>query len=249
VPGLKQLRLLWWTLFVGPLLGILSWLVAFFSSNPLTLAAGPFGLAIVVVSISVRVLLLGLLPYQMAVSRKSRHATSAIEAEIGPELSRLRKRFAKDRGALDRATVDLYRKHGINPLGPALVAVRSSLLPLIIQLPIMAAVYTVIRMYAASPLAGHDLHFLWIPSLAATDPFFILPLLVGLTSFLLVRLTARSTPTQMDSVSASRGSMGMVYPMAMAVTAQFVPAALAIYWIAGNIAAMVQQHLVNIRIS
>lgn len=245
--ALRQLQALWTALFVGPMLAIVGWLVAFFSSHPLTLAAGPFGLAIVVVAIGVRVLLLTLVPYQLAVTQKARMKTASDKARIGPELARLRKRLAGDPTALGRATLKLYRKHGINPLSPAMGAFRSSLLPLVIQLPIVVAVYTVIRMYAASPLAGHDLHFLWIPSLAATDPFFVLPVLVGVSSYLLLRLSAKST--QAASGPDTGRSMRVVYPVAIAVSAQFVPAALAVYWVAANVVAIVQQHAVNFRLS
>jgi YidC/Oxa1 family membrane protein insertase len=248
--GLKQLRALWWAFFGGPVLAIIGWLVSFFSSHPVTLAAGPFGLAVIVVAVSVRLLLLALLPYQLAAGQKAREAAAANDARLAPELARLRKRLGKDPAALSRATYELYRRHGINPLAPALGAIRTSLLPMLIQLPIIAAVYTVIRAYVASPLAGHDMHFLWIPSLAGTDPLYLLPILVGISTYVLFRLTAgRTRQIGAPDASAPPGAMGIIYPMAIAVTTQFVPAALAVYWIAGNLVAIVQQHLVNIRFS
>ena len=108
----------------------------------------------------------------------------------------------------------------------------------------LIALYQVILTFAHS---GHDLHFLWIANLALPDPL-LLPVLAGIATFLLVRLTRASQPPsaeQDEQAAATSRTLAYVSPISLVVFAHFAPAALALYWLTGSLVGAAQQWAVN----
>jgi membrane protein insertase Oxa1/YidC/SpoIIIJ len=101
----------------------------------------------------------------------------------------------------------------------------AALAPIAVQAPLLLAMYWVVRG------AGHGAHFLWIANLAAPDPSFLLPLLAALSALLLAR--------------AVKQPQGWVGSALIGGLAAFAPAAIALYWTAGNLLAVVQQPLLD----
>jgi YidC/Oxa1 family membrane protein insertase len=172
----KPLHSAWWALFGVPLLGFLHGLVQLLAAWPVTLALGPFGLAVIVMTVLVRVVMLPLAAWQVRSSLAARRRAADIQARLGPEIARLRRRHRRDPRALQDALNELLRKHGVNPLATLAPGVGSSLVTGLVQMPVLIAFYQVILTLAHG--GGLDLQFLWIGSLAVPDPL-LLPLLAG----------------------------------------------------------------------
>jgi YidC/Oxa1 family membrane protein insertase len=234
----------WWALFGVPLLAALHWGVGFLAAFPITLAIGPFGLAIIAMTLLVRLVLLPLAAYQVRVSLRARREAVALQARLAPAVARLRRRYRGRPMEFQRALLELKRREGIDPLAGAGGALKAGLLPWLVQLPLLIALYQVILTFAHS---GHDLHFLWIANLALPDPV-LLPVLAGLATFLLTRLTNAARPPSLgddEQTAATNRTLALVSPVGLVLAAHFAPAALALYWLTGSLVGAAQQWVVN----
>ena len=122
---------------------------------------------------------------------------------------------------------ELYKNEKINPLGGCL--------PILIQIPVFIALYWVLL--AAVEMRGAP-WLGWITDLTAPDPFYILPMIMALTSILQVKLN----PQPPDPMQAK---IMMIMPVAFSVMFLFFPAGLVLYWIVNNILSIAQQWAIN----
>lgn len=147
--------------------------------------------------------------------------------ELQPRVQALKERYGNDRQALSRATMELYRKEKINPLGGCL--------PVLIQIPVFIAFYYVI---IASVELRQAPFILWIYDLSAKDPYYILPVLMGLSMLAQQRLSPTSPdPTQQK--------MMWILPMVFTVFFINFPSGLVLYWLINNVVQTLQQWYVN----
>ena len=147
--------------------------------------------------------------------------------ELQPRMQALKERYGDDRQALSRATMELYRKEKINPLGGCL--------PMLIQIPVFIAFYYVI---IESVELRQAPFILWIYDLSAKDPYYILPVLMGLSMLAQQRLSPTSPdPTQQK--------MMWILPVVFTVFFINFPAGLVLYWIINNVVQTLQQWYVN----
>ena len=140
--------------------------------------------------------------------------------ELAPKLEELRKKYAHDPQKLQQEMMKLYKEVGFNPFGGCL--------PILIQIPVFFALYKVLIVTPDLALEG----FLWIPSLADKDPYYILPVIMGLS------MIAQSLITP----SPNKQQNTMMYIMALVFTflfAQF-PSGLVLYWTINNILTIIQ---------
>ena len=231
----------WWHVVGVPVQAILIWLVHLLAGNPVAEAIGPFGVAIVLLTIMIKVILSPIFQYQLTTSRR----VQAEQRRVAPELAALRKRYKSKPQELNQATMALYREHGINPL-----AQMSGCLPALVQAPILIALYWVI-FGAQTSLHMSDLHFLWIHSLtaraSAPGGLFILPLLAGLTTFVQTKMmtppggTVGVDPTQ----QAMTQNMTLIMPVFIGFISLNFPAALALYWVVSNLFSIGQQYFIT----
>src|ERR1700737_2443931 len=182
--------LLWWTIIGVPIHAILGWLLSVLNGNPVADAIGPFGVAIVLLTIVIKLILSPVLQYQLTTSRR----VQAEQRRIAPQLAAIRKKYKKDPQRLNQETMALYKEHNINPL-----AQMSGCLPALVQSPILIALFYVIR-DAHKTLPIHDFKFLGISldTTALGDPAhghyqlvalaILLPLLAGLTTFVQTKM-------------------------------------------------------------
>ncbi|HEX8009512.1 MAG TPA: membrane protein insertase YidC, partial [Casimicrobiaceae bacterium] len=146
---------------------------------------------------------------------------------IAPKMKALQEQYANDKQQLQMKMMELYKTEKINPLGGCL--------PILIQIPVFIALYWVLL--AAVEMRGAP-WLGWITDLTAPDPLYILPIVMGITSILQVKLN----PQPMDPMQAR---IMMIMPMAFTVMFVFFPAGLVLYWIVNNILSITQQWVIN----
>ena len=234
----------WWALFGVPLLTVLHWAVGFLAAFPVTLAIGPFGLAVILTTVLVRLVLLPLTAYQVQTSLRARREAAAVQARLALAIARLRRRYRGRPLEFQQALLELKRREGIDPLAGVGAGLRGGLLPALVQMPVLIALYWVILSFAH---AGGDLHFLWIANLSLPDPI-LLPLLAGVATYVLMRLTNAAqapAPEEEEQAVATRRVFALLSPFGLLVAAHFAPAALALYWLTGSLVGAAQQWAVN----
>lgn len=201
---------IWNKYFVYPLSLLIKYFAGLFNDN--------FGLSIVVVTLLIRILLLPLMIKQI-------RSTQAMQ-QVQPEIKALQEKYsskdAKTQQKLQEETMKLFQKHGVNPF--------AGCLPIFVQMPILIAMYHAI-MRTAEIKQGT---FLWF-SLGSPD--YVLPIIAGLATFFQQKLMMA------NNASAQNPQMvAMLYMMPIMITvfAFFFPAALALYWVVGNLFMVVQ---------
>ena len=176
---------------------------------------GNWGWSIVLVT-----LLIKLCFYHL--SAKSYRSMSAMR-RLQPKITALRERYGEDRQKLTQATLELYRTEKVNPM--------SGCLPVLVQIPVFIALYWVL---VESIQLRHAPFILWIHDLSASDPFYILPVLMGISMFVQQRLSpAPPDPTQ--------AKIMMLMPVVFTIMFASFPAGLMLYWFVNNSLSCLQQ--------
>lgn len=193
----------------------LSQTITFFAD----LTGGSFGMAIILVTIIIRLILLPLNVKQLKSSKAMQ--------EIQPELKELREKYsskdAQTQQKLQQETMQLFQKNGVNPL--------AGCLPILVQMPILIGFYHAIMRTAE--IQTHN--FLWL-ELGSPDPF--LAILTAGTTFLQQKLMMAG-----GGAAAQNPQMQMmlyIMPLMIGTFAFFFPSALALYWVVGNIVMILQ---------
>ena len=150
--------------------------------------------------------------------------------KLAPQMKRLQERHAGDRQKLSQEMMALYKKEKANPLGGCL--------PMLLQMPVLIAMYWVL--YESVELRQAPF-FGWVHDLSAMDPFFILPILMGISTYAQQLLS----PTPPDPMMAR---MMKMMPIMFTVLFMFFPSGLVLYWLVNNLLSMAQQWFTNYRI-
>jgi len=195
---------LWW--LAVPLFKILDWIYG---------VVGNWGVAIILLTVMVKLVLY---PLSAAAYR-----SMANMRRVAPQMKRLQERYSDDRQKLSQEMMALYKKEKVNPLGGCL--------PMLLPMPIFIALYWVLF---ESVELRHAPFFLWINDLSTMDPYFILPLLMG-GSMYLMQLMAPAVGDPMQQ------RMMKVMPIMFTVLFLFFPAGLVLYWLVNNVLSMAQQ--------
>src|SRR5712692_2717897 len=130
---------LWQTVIENPLASFLNFLYVHFQAVPIINSIGAYGVAIIVLTLIIRLALSPLTQFQLVTQRK----TVVEQRKLAPEIAEIRKKFKKDPQKLNQETMKLYQEHGVNPLGGMI-----GCLPLIVQIPILTALYYVFQGFA-----------------------------------------------------------------------------------------------------
>ncbi len=146
-------------------------------------------------------------------------------SEVTPKMEKIKAKYKDDPVKMQEEIMKLYKEVGFNP--------ASGCLPIIVQIPIFFSLYKVIVIMADLKLA----HFLWIHDLTQKDPYYILPVLMGITMLMSLRLTPNPDPKQNSVMYIS--SLFFVFLFAS------FPAALVIYWTINNILSFLQTYLIR----
>jgi YidC/Oxa1 family membrane protein insertase len=191
----------------------------FWSLEKIERIVGNWGWAIIILTILIK---LALYPLSAA-----GYKSMAKMKKLTPRLQQLKETYGDDRAKLHQAMAEMYKTEKINPLGGCL--------PILIQIPVFIALYWVLL--AAVEMRGAP-WLGWITDLTAPDPWFILPIVMGITSILQVKLN----PQPMDPMQAK---IMMIMPVAFTVMFVFFPAGLVLYWVVNNILSIAQQWAIN----
>ncbi len=176
---------------------------------------GNWGYAIILIT-----LLIKLLFYRLASSSYRSMAKMKI---LAPKIEQLKSRYGEDREKMGKAMMELYKKEKVNPLGGCL--------PMLIQLPFFIALYWVI---IESVELRQAPFVLWVTDLSVKDPYFVLPILMGLAMLGQQKLSpAPADPTQ--------AKVMMMLPVVFTVMFVYFPAGLVLYWVINTVASIIQQ--------
>ncbi|PYI52384.1 membrane protein insertase YidC [Paenibacillus flagellatus] len=197
---------IWDRYFVHPLSSLLNWFA--------DILWGQYGLSILVVTIIIRFLVLPL-------TLKQYRSSKAMQA-IQPEMKKIKDKFKDDPKKQQEETMKLFQKHGVNPL--------AGCLPLLVQMPILIALYNAI--VRNGEISQHT--FLWM-QLGTPDQFYVLPTLAAITTWLQQKVMATQMTPQMQSLM-------IIFPILIFVMSMNFASALPLYWVYSNLFTVVQSY-------
>jgi len=151
--------------------------------------------------------------------------------QLQPEIKQLREKYKDNNQKIQEETMKLFQKNNVNPL--------SGCLPLLIQMPILIAFYHAIM--RNTPISEST--FLWL-QLGQPDPFYILPVLAALTTYLQMKFMGTGAAVN-PQASQQQKIMTIVMPAMILFFAWNFASALALYWVIGNIFTIVQTKFVK----
>ena len=177
---------------------------------------GNFGLSIIIITILIKIVLLPLTLKQDKSMKEMKN--------LQPKIDALREKYGNDKQLLNQKTMELYKEHNVNPAGGCL--------PLLVQLPILWALFGVLRKEGVVP----DETFLWL-SLGTPDPYFVFPVLNGAVAFIQQKLMGTNNNPQMKN-------MMYMFPIMMIFISYKMPGGLQLYWLTSSLAGVIQQYFV-----
>ena len=203
----------WLWLIAEPLFWLLNWIHGF---------VGNWGWAIIILTFLIKLVFFQL----SATSYKS----MARMRKLQPRITALRERYSADKQRMNQAMMELYREEKINPLGGCL--------PIVVQIPVFIALYWVllesVELRQASFVG-------WLDDLSLHDPYFVLPILMGVTMLIQQKLN----PTPPDPMQAK---IMMALPFVFTFFFLFFPSGLVLYWFVNNVLSIIQQWVITKKI-
>lgn len=147
--------------------------------------------------------------------------------KLQPEMQKIRKKHQKDKERMNKEIMELYKNNRVNPMGGCL--------PMFVQIPVFFALYKVLL---GSIALRHEPFILWITDLSAKDPYYITPVIMGITMF----VQQKMSPTTMDSQQAK---LMLVLPIVFTFMFLNFPSGLVLYWLVNNVLTIIQQWFIN----
>jgi len=201
------------TFLSKPLYWLLSWYHGF---------VGNWGVAIILLTLTVKAVF-----YKLS---ETSYRSMAKMRKVSPRLKTLKERYGDDRQKMNQAMMELYKTEKINPMGGCL--------PIMVQIPVFIALYWAL-------LESVDLRqapfIFWIKDLSVMDPFYVLPIVMGISMVIQQRLN----PPPPDPIQAK---IMMALPFVFTVFFAFFPSGLVLYWVVNNTLSIAQQWVITKRI-
>jgi len=198
------------TVISAPLFWVLAWLNKLVQN---------WGVAIILLTVLIKLVFYPL-------SAKSYRSMAQMRV-LGPKLQKLKEQYGDDRQRMHTAMMELYKTEKVNPLGGCL--------PVVVQIPVFIALYWALLNSVEMRQAPF---MLWINDLSSPDPYYILPIVMGVTMIIQTKLN----PTPPDPIQAK---VMMIMPVAFSVFFFFFPAGLVLYWVVNNVLSIAQQWYVT----
>jgi YidC/Oxa1 family membrane protein insertase len=176
---------------------------------------GNWGWAIIILTILIKLAF-----YKLS---ETSYKSMANMRKLTPRMQALKDRYGDDKEKLNQAMMEMYKKEKINPLGGCL--------PILVQIPVFIALYWVLLESVELRQAPFAL---WIDNLSAPDPYFVLPLIMGVSMFVQQKLN----PAPPDPIQAK---VMMSLPFVFTVFFAFFPSGLVLYWVVNNLLSIAQQ--------
>ena len=180
---------------------------------------GNWGVAIILLTVCIKILFF----YPSAMSYRS----MANMRKVGPKMQELKDKHGDNREKLGQEMMKLYRDEKINPLGGCL--------PILIQMPVFIALYWVLMESVEIRQAPFAL---WIEDMSVMDPYFILPLIMGASMFVQMKLN----PAPPDPMQAR---VMQFMPIIFTIFFLWFPAGLVLYWVVNNLLSIAQQYVIT----
>ncbi len=174
-----------------------------------------WGIAIILLTVCIKLIFFPL----SAASYKSMAKMRA----LNPKLQVLKEQYGEDKQRMNQAMMELYKTEKVNPLGGCL--------PIAVQIPVFIALYTVLL---TSVELRNAPFMLWIQDLSQPDPYYVLPLIMGVTMLLQTKMN----PAPPDPIQAK---VMQIMPIAFSIFFFFFPAGLVLYWLVNNVLSISQQ--------
>ena len=192
---------------------------------------GNYGVAIIVFTILMKLLLL---PLNIKQTKSMKDMQ-----RLNPELQKLSKKYKNNKEKLNEETLKLYKVYKVNP--------AAGCLPLLVQFPILIGLFRALRepevyVFLNGTYETINQAFLWIPDLGSPDPYFILPILAALFTFVSQKMTMAGSMTNPDDPNAkTQKIMLYIMPIMIGYISINFPAGVALYWVVQNVFTFVQQ--------
>ncbi len=184
---------------------------------------GNWGWSIIVLTIMIKLLF-----YKLS---ETSYRSMARLKKFQPKLKQLKENYGDDKAIFQQKMMKLYKEEKINPLGGCL--------PILVQMPVFIALYWVVLYSAEMRQAGW---MLWITDLSVPDPFFILPVIMGVTMFIQQKL---NPSVMMDEMQQK---VMKFLPFIFTIFFIFFPAGLVLYWVVNNMLSVAQQWYITRKI-
>ncbi len=204
----------WFTFLAKPFFKVLLWL------NDMI---GNWGWAIILFTLLVKLVLFPLSYKGMMSMQKLK--------DLAPKMKELREKYKDDPAKLNMKMMEMYKKHGANPMGGCL--------PMLLQIPVFFALYRVLL--NADELQGAAWISGWIDNLAGADPYYILPVLMGVTMWFQQKITPNNFTDPLQE------KIFQWFPVIIALMFIIMPfpSGLVLYWVVNNIFTIGQQYVIN----
>ena len=178
-----------------------------------------WGVAIIIITLIVKG---GMYPLT-----KAQYTSMAKMRELAPKMAQLKERFGDDRQKMSQATMEMYRKEKVNPAGGCL--------PLILQMPIFLALYWV---FLESVELRHAPFIFWIQDLSAMDPYYVLPVLMGISMFVMQKMQPMTIQDPMQQ------KIMQYMPVVFSIFMAWFPSGLVLYWFISNMISIAQMKVI-----
>lgn len=196
----------WLTFLAKPLFWILGWIHTL---------VGNWGWAIILLTLAIKLAF-----YKLS---ETSYKSMANMRKLQPKLAAMKQRYGDDKQKMNQAMMEMYKKEKINPLGGCL--------PILIQIPVFIALY---YMLLESVELRQAEWIFWIKDLSVKDPYFVLPIIMGISMLAQQKLN----PTPLDPIQAK---VMMILPIVFTFLFLFFPSGLVLYWVVNNVLSIAQQ--------
>nr|ALS56103.1 putative insertase [uncultured bacterium EIL5A08] len=181
-----------------------------------------WGISIIVLTILIKAIFFKL--------SETSYRSMAQMKKLNPRMQALKERYAEDKKKFSEALMRMYKEEKVNPLGGCL--------PILIQIPVFIALYWVL---VESVEMRHAPFVGWIQDLASADPYFILPIAMGVSMYIQQKLNPAPT-------DATQQKIFLFLPFIFTALFATFPSGLVLYWLTNNILSIAQQYVINKRI-
>ncbi len=181
-----------------------------------------WGISIIVLTILIKAIFFKL--------SETSYRSMAQMKKLNPRMQALKERYAEDKKKFSEALMRMYKEEKVNPLGGCL--------PILIQIPVFIALYWVL---VESVEMRHAPFVGWIQDLASADPYFILPIAMGISMYIQQKLNPAPT-------DATQQKIFLFLPFIFTALFATFPSGLVLYWLTNNILSIAQQYVINKRI-
>jgi len=202
----------WFTFLSKPFFSVILWIYSF---------VGNWGWAIILFTLLVKLILFPLSYKGMMSMQKLK--------DLAPKMKEIKEKYGKDPQKMNMKMMEMYKKYGANPMGGCL--------PLLLQIPVFFALYRVL-LNVDELQGGHWI--LWITDMSKMDPYFVLPILMGISMYFQQKIT----PTTITDPLQAK--IFKFFPVIMTVFFVTFPSGLVLYWLTNNILSIAQQYYINI---